>query len=77
MVELMVDAVGSLSKGFLHSAVPVGLDKVLQIAAIGRTGIGNICINCEYMKLLDSEVRHTMVGKPSLELSFVPFVVNY
>jgi UDP:flavonoid glycosyltransferase YjiC (YdhE family) len=59
MVELVIDVIGSLSKGLLHFAIPVGLDQVLQVAAVGRAGVGDI-----------------MVREPSLELRFMPSVVD-
>jgi hypothetical protein len=76
MVELMVDVLRGLSKGLLHFVIPVGLDQILQVTAVGRTGIRDICMKCEYMKLLERQVLHTMVREPSLELSFMPFVVD-
>lgn len=76
MMELMIDVIGSLSKGLLHSAIPVGLDQVLQVAAVGGTGMGDICMKRQYMKLLERAVLHTMVREPSLKLSFMPFVVD-
>lgn len=77
MVELMIDVLPSLPKGLLHSVIPVGLHQVLQVAAVGRAGMRNICMKCEYMKLIEREVLHTMVREPSLELGFMPFVVDY
>lgn len=61
MVELMIDVVRSLPKGLLHPVIPIGLHQVLQVAAVGRAGIGDICMKGEYMKLLEREVLHTMV----------------
>jgi len=72
----MIDVLCSLSKGLLHFVIPVGFDQILQVTAVGRTGIRDVCIRCEYMKLLERQVLRTMVREPSLELSFMPFVVD-
>lgn len=61
MVELMIDVLRSLPKGLLHPVIPIVLHQVLQVAAVGRAGIGDICMKDEYMKLLEREVLHTMV----------------
>ena len=76
MVELVIDLIGSLSKGLLHFAIPVGLDQVLQVATVSRAGVRDICMKCEYARLLEGEVRHTMVREPSLELGFMPPIVD-
>jgi hypothetical protein len=76
MMELVIDVIGSLSKGLLHFAIPVGLDQVLQVAAVCRAGVGDICMKCEYTRLLEGEVLRTMVREPSLELRFMPSVVD-
>ena len=76
MVELMIDVLRSLPKRLLHPVIPIGLHQVFQVATVGRAGVGNICMKCEYMKLPEREVLHTMVREPSFELGFMPFVVD-
>ena len=74
---LFIGLVDNISKRLLHFGIPVGFDQILQVTAVGRTGIRDVCIRCEYMKLLERQVLRTMVREPSLELSFMPFVVDW
>jgi hypothetical protein len=77
-VKLLRDRVRSLAQRLLNTAIPVGLDQVLEIPAVGRSGVRNVCLT-----LLDfandatgAKGERTVVGEPSLKLSFVPLVVD-
>lgn len=43
MVVNIRDLVSSLAQRLLDSRIPVGFDQVLEILAVGRSRIGNIC----------------------------------
>lgn len=67
-----------MAQRLLNTAIPVGLDQVLEIPAVGRSGVRNVCLT-----LLDfandatgAKGERTVVGEPSLKLSFVPLVVD-
>jgi hypothetical protein len=78
MVELIGDRVRSLAKRLLDFAVPVGLDQVLEIPTVGRGRVRNVCwvLLVIASSATDAGVERTVVGEPSLQFSFVPFVVD-
>jgi hypothetical protein len=62
VVSLIVDLVCHCSQRLLHSGLPVRFHQILQIPAVGRTGVRDIC---EVLINVDAgtiEVYHTMVG---------------
>ena len=79
-MNLIRDSVRGVAQRLLHAVLPVRLDQVLEIPAVGGRRVRDICR--EYMRIMHEKSSrrlsdfHTVVGEPSLKLGLMPLVVD-
>lgn len=75
ITEVFRSLLGRVGEWDLDLGLPVGLDDVLELFAIGGRGIWDVCRISMPSNSWDEQL--TVIREPSLQLRLMPFVVDY
>lgn len=77
MMPLVSAILDCIPEGLLNLGIPIALDQVFKSFSVGRGGIRDVwsIVSRVYAWGIDGKKR-TMIGEPSFQFSFVPFVVS-